>query len=123
MSLDENMSGKKLAVYLSIGILYYFILTLIGVMVVTIYSYFYLIEMNSLSSNLVMTLIFILVLFIDTMLVISNKPSPTLIVILVAISPILVLYRLIENTESRQYLSYIDLLRILILSRLIEMYL
>lgn len=102
MSLDENMSGKKLAVYLSIGILYYFILTLIGVMVVTIYSYFYLIEMNSLSSNLIMTLIFILVLFIDTMLVIFNKPSPTLIVILIAISPILVLYRLIENTDLIQ---------------------
>lgn len=102
MSFDKNMSWKKIIMYNVIGMFYYLVLTLIGIMIVTFYNHYYPVDMSSLYSSLAVVFIFVLLLFIDTILVLSKKPSPTLIVILIAISPVLILYKLVENTDLIQ---------------------
>jgi hypothetical protein len=95
----KTMSGKEIIKNYILGIGYLFMLTVVGVLVVTIYNSFVPIDVSSIKSALAVALIFTFVLSIDFILIFFNKPTPTLIVILLLISPILVLYQLLESTD------------------------
>lgn len=102
----KAMSGKEIIKNYILGIGYLFMLTIVGVLVVTIYNSFFPIDASSVKSVLTVALVFIFVLSIDFILIFSNKPTPTLIAILIIISPILVLYKLLESTDLIQINRY-----------------
>ncbi|MCZ7357136.1 MAG: hypothetical protein O8C66_05330 [Candidatus Methanoperedens sp.] len=100
------MSGKEIIKSYFLGIGYLFMLTMVGVLVVTIYNSVSPIDINSVKSVQTVALIFTTVLSIDTILLIFNKPTPTLIITLILISPILVIYKLIKSTDLIQINRY-----------------
>lgn len=102
MTSIKAMSGKEIIKSYILGIGYLFILTMVGVIVVTIYNSFFTIDVSSVKSVLTTALVFIIVLSIDIILLFLNKPTPTLIVILIFISPILILYKLLKSTDLIQ---------------------
>ncbi len=102
MQSIRTMSGKEIIKSYILSIGYLFMLTMVSVLFVTIYNYFFSIDVGSIKSVLAVTLIFTFVLSIDFLLMHFNKPTPTLIAILLIISPILVLYKLIESTDLIQ---------------------
>jgi hypothetical protein len=106
MASIKAMSGKEIIKSYILGIGYLFMLTMVGVLVVTIYNSIFPIDVNSVKSVLTVALVFIFVLSMDFILIFLNKPTPTLITILIIISPILVLYRLLESTDLIQINRY-----------------
>jgi hypothetical protein len=81
------------------NILYLFVLTLVGVLIVTAYNYFYPVDVTSEASVLTVALIFTLFVILDFGLLYFNKPTPTLIAILIVISPLFVIYRLFKDAD------------------------
>lgn len=81
------------------NILYLFVLTLVGVLIVTIYNYFYPIDVMSEASVLTVALIFMFFVILDFGLLYSNKPTPTLLAILIVISPLFVIYKLVMDSD------------------------
>lgn len=81
------------------NILYLFVLTLVGVLIVTAYNYFYPIDVTSEASVLTVALIFLLFVILDFGLLYFNKPTPTLLAILIVISPLFVIYKLVMDSD------------------------
>lgn len=92
-------SYKEIVKSYVLGVAYLFMLTVVGALAVTLYSYFAPVDMMSERSVIIIALIFTVVVALDFWLLFSDKPTPTLIAILVIISPILELYRLLKNTD------------------------
>jgi len=78
---------------------YLFVLTAVGALAVTAYNYFFPINVISEISVLVAALVFGSVVFIDLGLAFYSKPTPTLIAIVIVLSPVLMVYKLFKNTE------------------------
>lgn len=99
MISKTTMKGKEIVKSYVLGVAYLFMLTVVGALAVTLYSNFTPIDMTSEKSVVIIALIFTAVVAVDFLLLFSGKPTPTLIAILVIISPILELYRLLKNTD------------------------
>ncbi|MFA4956886.1 MAG: hypothetical protein WC556_07950 [Candidatus Methanoperedens sp.] len=104
MTTKKNlvMDAKEIVTKYFLGIGYLFMLTLVGVLVVSLYSYFDPIDLMSESSAGIVAFIFAFVVVVDLGLVFSEKLTPTIILILILISPVLVLYKLIKDTDLIQ---------------------
>lgn len=81
------------------NIVYLFTLTMIGVLIATAYNYYYPIDMVSDSAVLTVALLFTVFAIVDFGLLLSNKPTPTLLAILIVISPLIVIYKLLKSTD------------------------
>jgi hypothetical protein len=78
---------------------YLFSLTIVGSLIVTVYNYYYPLDMMSEASFLIAASIFTVFVIVDLGLLQYNKPSPALIVLLIVISPLFVIYKLIKDTD------------------------
>ena len=81
---------------------YLFTMTIIGALFVTLYGYYIPIDAASATSVLSVAFIFALFVIIDFWLLISDKPTPTLIVILLVIAPLFIIYRLLKSADFIQ---------------------
>ncbi|MDP3105813.1 MAG: hypothetical protein Q8M95_14535 [Candidatus Methanoperedens sp.] len=81
------------------NILYLFVLTLVGILIVTAYNYSYPIDVMSEASVLTVALIFMCFVILDFGLLYFNKPTPTLLAILIVISPLFVIYKLVMGSD------------------------
>ncbi|MCZ7401211.1 MAG: hypothetical protein O8C61_03215 [Candidatus Methanoperedens sp.] len=84
------------------NIVYLFMLTLVGVLVITIYNYFYPVDMTSDTSVLTAAFIFMVLVILDFGLLNYDKVSPTLIAMVFVISPIILIYKLFNDTDFIQ---------------------
>ncbi len=84
------------------NIAYLFTMTIIGALLVTLYGYYIPIDVTSATSVLAVAFIFAFVVIIDFGLLISDKPTPTLIAILLVIAPFFMIYRLIKSSDFIQ---------------------
>lgn len=84
------------------NIAYLFTMTVIGVLFVTLYSYYIPIDVASTTSVLSVAFIFAFFVIIDFGLLISDKPTPTLIAILLVIAPLFIIYRLLKSADFIQ---------------------
>ena len=82
--------------------LYFFMMVIVGVLAVTVYGYFYPFDLASEISVLTAALIFFSMVLIDFGLLFFSKPTPTIIAILIVLAPILVIYKLLKNTDLIQ---------------------
>lgn len=82
------------------NIVYLFFLTVIGSLMVSAYNYFYPLDVMSEASVLIAASIFTAFVIVDLgLLMYFNKPSPTLIVLLIVISPLFVIYKLVKDAD------------------------
>jgi len=83
------------------AIFYFFIMILIGVLIVSIYNHFYPIDVTSNSSVISGAIIFASFIVIEFGLLFFNKPPLTSIVIAIVILPILVIYKQCKKTDLK----------------------
>ncbi len=95
----KTMPWRDIVKSYVLGVGYMFMLTITGALVVTLYNYFYPIDIASESSVLTVALLFIALVVLDFRLVFSGKLTPTLVLIVLVIAPILVLYKLIKSSD------------------------
>lgn len=84
------------------NIAYLFTMTIIGALLVTLYGYYIPINVASATSVLAVAFIFAFFVIIDFGLLISDKPTPTLIVILLVIALLFMIYRLLKSADFIQ---------------------
>lgn len=97
--LIRKTTLSELIIGLVFNVVYLFFLTVVGSLMVTAYNYFYPLDLMSEGSILIAASIFTAFVIVDLGLLYFNKPSPTLIALLIVISPLFVLYKLIKNTD------------------------
>src|SRR3972149_9163278 len=95
----KTMPWRDIVKSYVLGVGYLFMLTIVGLLVVTVYNYFYPIDVASESSVITVALLFVALVIIDFGLMFSGKPTPTLIMIVLVIAPILMLYKLIKSSD------------------------
>ncbi len=98
----DNVTMGELAKAIIFNIAYLFTMTIIGALLVTLYSYYIPINVTSATSVLSVAFIFAFLVIIDFGLLISDKPTPTLIVILLVIAPLFMIYRLLKSADFIQ---------------------
>ncbi len=84
------------------GTAYLFMLTITGILVVTLYNYIFPIDVTSEISVFNVSFLFAIWIAIDLVLVNSGNPTPTLMAILVIIAPILIIYRFFKSSDLIQ---------------------
>lgn len=72
---------------------------LVGALAVLVYNHFFPLDVASEMSVLAVALIFGAVVFIDLGLAYYSRPTPTLIAIVVVLSPVLMVYKLFRDIE------------------------
>lgn len=84
------------------NIVYLFTMTILGALFITLYGYYIPIDVASTTSVLAVVFIFASFVIIDFGLLISDKPTPTLIAILLVIAPLFMIYRLLKSADFVQ---------------------
>ena len=96
--LDNLTVGKFIeAIIFNVG--YLFVTTMLGAFLVSLYGYYIPINPTSASSVLAVAIIFASFVVIDFGLLISDKPTPTLITILFLFGGLFMIYRLLKNRD------------------------
>ncbi len=95
----KTMPWRDIVKSYVLGVGYLFMLTIAGALAVTVYNYFYPIDVASESSILTVALLFIALVVLDFGLMFSGKLTPTLVLIVLVIAPILMLYKLIKSSD------------------------
>ncbi len=99
--LDTVTMGELVKAVL-FNIAYLFTMTIIGALFVTLYGYYIPIDSTSTTSVLTVAFIFAFFVIIDFGLLISDKPTPTLIAMLLVIAPLFIIYRLLKSADFIQ---------------------
>jgi hypothetical protein len=98
----DNVTVGELVKAVLFNIAYLFTMTVIGAFFVTLYGYYIPIDVASTTSVLSVAFIFTFFVIIDFGLLISDKPTPTLIAILLVIAPLFIIYRLLKSADFIQ---------------------
>lgn len=98
----EKVTWDDLIKSFVFNIVYLFTLTMLGVLIATVYNYYSPIDFASNSAILTVAVLFAIFVIIDFGLLLSNKPTPTLLAIVIAISPFVLIYRLLRSTDIVQ---------------------
>ncbi len=98
----DTVTLGELAKAIIFNIAYLFTMTIIGALLVTLYGYYIPINVTSAASVLAVAFIFAFFVIIDFGLLISDKPTPTLIAILLVIAPLFMIYRLLKSADFIQ---------------------
>jgi hypothetical protein len=101
-AIIEKVTLDELAKTVVYNIVYLFTLTMFGVLIATVYNYYSPIDLASNSEVLTVALLFAIYVLIDFGLLLSNKPTPALLAIVIAISPCIVIYRLLKSKDIVQ---------------------
>jgi hypothetical protein len=88
------------AIVFNIG--YLFTMTILGALLVSLYGYYIPIDTTSAASVLAVAIIFASFVVIDFGLLISDKPTPTIIAILLVVGGLFNIYKLLKNTDIVQ---------------------
>ncbi len=98
----EKVTWDDLIKSFVFNIVYLFTLTMLGVLIATVYNHYSPIDFASDSAILTVAVLFAIFVIIDFGLLLSNKPTPTLLAIVIAISPFVLIYRLLRSTDIVQ---------------------
>lgn len=92
---------RKTGILKSLGIAFLYFLTLffISVGIIVLYDLLFHIDFNSPSFVLIVTAIFIVVTLTDIVLIFKEKITPTLLVWVIVLSPLLVLYKFFKDVD------------------------
>ncbi len=99
MAAIKPLPWKEIIKNYTLATLYLFVLTLVGALAVLVYNHFFPLDVASEMSVLAVALIFGAVVFIDMGLAYYSRPTPTLIAIVVVLSPVLMVYKLFRDIE------------------------
>ncbi len=97
--LQETVEKHGLLKTYIIDLLYFWTLFFISVSIIVLYDLWFHIDFNSPSYIVIVAAIFTVVTGIDLMLLLKTKVTPTLVVWIIAASPVLVLYKLFKDTD------------------------
>jgi hypothetical protein len=95
----KNLTVGRIVKAIIFNIGYLFTLTILGALLVSLYGYYIPINPTYAPSVLAVTIIFTSFVIIDFGLLISNKPTPTIIAILFVVGGVFMIYRLLKNTD------------------------
>lgn len=98
----DNVTMSELVKAVLFNVAYLFTPTIIGALLVTLYGYYIPIDAASTASVLAVAFIFTFLVIIDFGLLISDKPTPTLIALLLVIAPLFMIYRLLKSADFIQ---------------------
>ncbi len=100
--MSQTHKCRELTKAIIINTGYLFTLTIVGALLVSLYGYYIPIDVASTISVLTVAIVFSIFVVIDFGLLISDKPTPTLIAILLVIAPLFVIYRLLKSADFIQ---------------------
>ena len=99
--LDNLTVGGIVKAYI-INIGYLFTMSILGALLVSLYGYYIPVDTTSSASILAVAVIFTSFVIIDFGLLISDKPTPTIIAILLVVGGLFNIYKLLKNTDIVQ---------------------
>jgi hypothetical protein len=95
----NNLTLGKFIKALIFNVGYLFTMTILGALLVSLYGYYIPIDVTSIPSILAVAVIFTLFVVIDFGLLILDKPTPSIIAILLVVGGLYMIYNLLKNTD------------------------
>lgn len=95
----EQIRKVGLLKTLSIAFLYFWTLFFISVGIIMLYDQLFHLDFNSLFSVVIVAAIFTLITLTDVILIFKEKVTPTILVWVIILSPLMVLYKLFKDSD------------------------
>ncbi len=95
----KSISPELLIKLFLFRFIYLFTMVLIGAGMVEIYSYFWSLDISSPNSTLIIAGIFAAFVITDLLLLYSERLAPTLLILLILISPLYIVYKVLKSSD------------------------
>ena len=99
IELGEEVEKLGLLKIVFFNFMYTLTLFFMSVGIIILYDQWFYLNFNSSSYVVIVATIFILVTSIDMILLFNNKITPTLLLLVIAVSPVLVLYKMFKDGD------------------------